>query len=314
MWLFVDALDECGKEDAIRVIECFKSLLAGSQIPEAAADPARFHIFFTCRHYPILTLEDTYEICLEDQTSGDISTLVHTKLAAFQKRTKSRIPALITDRASGVFLWASLVTDQVLTLDREGEGVTEIEEAVSAIPQSLEEVYTKFSETMGPMSLKLIRWLCFTIEPLSLYQFRWIMILDADCSYRSLQQYQPDKSSCSGRAKRKLQTLSCGLAEVTRMEHIQFIHQFVKDFYMQKGFSILDKTITSPSEAALAANFQLSRVCVRYLAMEEISQLVSPTTLGPNCFPLLITLQITGWRTRSSATQDLLRKKTFWRF
>jgi hypothetical protein len=74
--------------------------------------------------------------------------------------------------------------------------------------------------------------------------------------------------------KRQVQTLSRDLAEVTNAQVVQFIHQSVKDFFVEKGLSALDDSVTS-AEAAIRAHFRFSRICVRYLAMEEIGQATS---------------------------------------
>jgi hypothetical protein len=65
--------------------------------------------------------------------------------------------------------------------------------------------------------------------------------------------------------------LSRGLAEVSHAQTIQFIHQSVKDFFIEKGLPALDGCKTS-TEAALRAHFRFSKICIRYLAMEEISR------------------------------------------
>ncbi|RSL86750.1 hypothetical protein CDV31_016360 [Fusarium ambrosium] len=72
--------------------------------------------------------------------------------------------------------------------------------------------------------------------------------------------------------KRRIQTLSCGLAEVTSDAKVaQFIHQSVKDFFVEKGLSALDET-TKPDFIIGIAYHWLSRTCIRYLAMEEIGR------------------------------------------
>ncbi|KAJ4237548.1 hypothetical protein NW757_013249 [Fusarium falciforme] len=83
--------------------------------------------------------------------------------------------------------------------------------------------------------------------------------------------------------KRRVQTLSRGLAEVTSpvrqglfgregpigSGRVQFIHQSVKDFFVEKGLSALDET-AKPDFVVGIAYHRLSRTCIRYLAMEEI--------------------------------------------
>src|SRR5262249_7721022 len=81
------------------------------------------------------------------------------------------------------------------------------------------------------------------------------------------------------RMKRQVQTLSRGLAEVTPALVVQFIHQSVKDFFVEKGLSALDDSVTS-TEAAIRAHFRFSRICIRYLAMEEIGRSTSDEDSG----------------------------------
>src|SRR6185312_13244037 len=82
--------------------------------------------------------------------------------------------------------------------------------------------------------------------------------------------------SNNDRTKKQVQTLSCGLAEVIPSSGapvvpvVQFIHQSVKDFFVEKGLSILNESSRS-ADLVGKAHYQLSRTCVRYLAMEEIA-------------------------------------------
>ncbi len=172
IWIFVDALDECGKDNAVRLVEIFKSLLKGLQ----PISPVQFHLCFSCRHYPILTLDgDGFEICAEDENKEDIVTFVDDQLSTFRARS-STIPSLITERASGVFMWARLVVNQVLDLDREGVGLKNIQEAVYSIPRDLDTLYRQLIRGMEPTSLKLIQWICFAKRPLSLDELQWAMV------------------------------------------------------------------------------------------------------------------------------------------
>ena len=270
VWLFVDALDECGKDSAVTLVETFKTLL--KSIASQPVHLGQFHICFSCRHYPVVDLDEgMFKICAEDENAMDISTFVNGKLAAFRTRTSSTIPALVTKRASGVFMWARLVVERVLDLEREGAGLKTLEAAVRSHPPELDELYQQLIRDMDAASLKLVQWICFAFRPLSIDEMRWAMLIEADCSYQSLQacrsaeDYVPD----SVRMKRRVQTLSRGLAEVTHTQAVQFIHQSVKDFFAEKGLSALNggQTLT---EAAMRAHFRFSKICIRYLAMEEI--------------------------------------------
>ncbi|KAJ4200305.1 hypothetical protein NW759_015882 [Fusarium solani] len=271
LWLFVDALDECGQKNAVRLVREFKSLLQG--LPSTGS---QFHICFTCRHYPILDQTCQFEICLEDENGRDISTYVRARLSVSRELTASTIPDLITKHAQGVFIWAYLVVDQILDLDNGGAGLKKIEDEIYSIPPDLDDLYHGLIRNVDERaaSLKLIQWICFATRPLSLDELRWAMIVDADCQFKSLQKCQSTKDyiSDSDRMKRRVQTLSRGLAEVTSdAKVIQFIHQSVKDFFVEKGLSALDES-ANPDPVVGIAHHRLSRTCIRYLAMEEIGR------------------------------------------
>ncbi|KAH7176285.1 hypothetical protein EDB81DRAFT_897484 [Dactylonectria macrodidyma] len=273
VWLLVDALDESGEENAVNLAEEFKFLL--QRLPSSGLK--QFRICFTCRHYPILDLDGVFEVCVEKENRKDISIFVQDKLSSFRERTSSRIPELITNRANGVFMWAWLVVKQVLGLERKGAGWKEIETVILLVPQELDALYRELIRNMGSDSIKLVQWICFALRPLSLDELRWAMLVDADCPHRSLFECRTagDYPSDDDGMKRRVQTLSRGLAEITSdAKVIQFIHQSVKDFFVQKGLSALDESAKTNFVVGMA-HFRLSRICIRYLAMEEIDQSIN---------------------------------------
>lgn len=279
VWLFVDALDECGEGNAVELVGVFKSLLGS--LASQPAGRGQVRICFSCRHYPIVDVERSmFEICAEDGNANDISTFVDGRLAAFCTRTSSNtLPTLITERASGIFMWARLVVDRILDLERKGFELRKMQAAVRSTPEELNDLYRELVQDMKPASLKLVEWICFAARPLSLDELRWAMIIEADCPYQyeSLQAYQnaDEYVSDSVRMKRRIQTLSRGLTEVTPTRPVvQFIHQSVKDFFIEEGLLTLGGYKTS-TEAAIRAHFKFSKICLRYLSMEEIGQSTS---------------------------------------
>ena len=209
IWLFIDALDESGEKDAKGLVNEFKSLI--KTLP-----PTRYslRICFSCRPYPILYLDTTFnEICLEQENGDAIATYVNDRLSDFSWRTSSAIPKLIVDRANGIFLWALLVVNRVLELELKGEGLMMIEAEIRSIPPELNTLYQELARGMTSASLKLIQWICFATQPLSLDELRWAMVVDADCPHKSLQQCRDDFNYIRNNdvMDRKLKTLSCGL-------------------------------------------------------------------------------------------------------
>ncbi|KAH8729736.1 hypothetical protein BGZ61DRAFT_345615, partial [Ilyonectria robusta] len=292
VWLFLDALDESGEESAVKLVDGFQSLI--QTLPTIGLK--HFHVCFTCRHYPILEVDCAFEICAENENRKDISTFVHYKLSSFS----STIPDLITSRAQGIFLWAWLVVKQVLNLNRRGIKLDRIEAEVHLVPQELGDLFCELIRNMGPDSLKLIEWILFAMKPLSLDELLWAMIVETDCQHKSLHQCLSamDYSSNKAGMKRRLQTLSCGLAEVdSDGEIVQFIHQSVKDFFIKKGLSALNGSLSTakPDFVVGMAHYRLSRICIRYLAMEEIGLLASrDSSRWSSRFPFL-QYAMTSW-------------------
>ncbi len=88
----------------------------------------------------------------------------------------------------------------------------------------------------------------------------------------------PDECTCNVMETR-VKVLSRGLAETVRPSYdsvvVQFIHQSVKDYFVEKGLAALHKSLKpdeierSNDELVGIAHCQLSSICLRYLAMDE---------------------------------------------
>ncbi|KAF7554844.1 hypothetical protein G7Z17_g2610 [Cylindrodendrum hubeiense] len=270
--LFIDALDESGQTTAINIVEQFKSLL--QNLPPS---DSRIRICFTCRHFPILDWDYGLEITLEQENGTDIATYVKAKL----KNRNAQAINIIIDQAAGVFLWAHLVVHRVLQLEREGEGAR-IKAEIERIPSDLDALYDGLINDMNPTtrawSQMLIQWICFSRYPLSVDELRWAMAVEPHCSYKSLQQCRQSGNYASDNEtmERRIKARSCGLAETIGppdSRTVQFIHQSVKDFFINKGLSILNAFNSSQMLGVPvigSAHCNLSRTCICYLSMEEI--------------------------------------------
>ncbi|KAF3065402.1 Ankyrin repeat domain-containing protein 50 [Trichoderma lentiforme] len=279
VWLFVDALDECGEINAKDLVKKFKLLT--ERITPLSTYGNKLRICFSCRHYPILSSTALLEVCLERENRGDISTYVRSELFPYGESMSITIPDLIIDRASGVFLWAELVVKIVVDLGLNGDGPAKIMAAVHSIPKDLDELYKRLIHNMTPASLKLIKWVCFATRPLSVSELRWAMAVRADYSSLNACQNAEDYIPDDDCMKKQIVKLSRGLAEVTMGDDliVQFIHQSVKDFLIGRGLLELIKEITgdqiSPDVAIGMSHFELSKICIQYVAMEEITQLTN---------------------------------------
>ncbi|KAK2590289.1 hypothetical protein QQS21_012026 [Conoideocrella luteorostrata] len=215
----------------------------------------------------------------------EISSHARHILEEFQSLRDTGIPNFITEKANGLFIWARLVVDQALELDRRGKEQAAIQQRIRSVPPELDQLYRQLIEKMDERqdSLRLIQWVCFAIRPLSLDELRWALLIDPAPTPHSLEKYRSKDNWISNInvMKEQIQALSRGLVEVITLSNtqaVQFIHQSVKDYFIDKGISTLAELQnheTLKAEVEGCAHYQLSRICVHYLAMEEIGQLTS---------------------------------------
>ncbi|KAL8388997.1 hypothetical protein RB595_008875 [Gaeumannomyces hyphopodioides] len=241
--VYVDALDECGKETAISLLRKFENL------PEPHPASQRFHMLFTCRHYPILTHDTLFQIDPKDQNCGDITTFVCNELVTrgYDKQYP-RLGEHISSRANGIFLWAKLVYKRIESDILEGRASERaVMASIDKIPQKLEELYKGITQDMLQgrrlESLRLMQLICFSRSPLTLMTMRWAMIIASveRRSYALDYANDPDFIDTDDRMRLQVKALSHGLAEASggKFGSIQFIHQSLKDFFIESGLAIL---------------------------------------------------------------------------
>ncbi|VUC37866.1 unnamed protein product [Clonostachys rosea] len=257
---FIDALDECGQRPALDLIEYFRQILLS--LPSTSY---QIGICFSCRHYPIIPGNGGLEVVLEEENSEDISLFVKRSLLVNNNDLNDELFDLIIGRARGVFLWAMLVVREVSRMAIEGESMTTMQAEIARIPRGLFPFYEELvrSSKNHPAMLNLIQWLCFSGKPLNVEELQWALVVDPKSPMSTFEDYRASESFISSdRFESRIRTLSCGLVEV-RFLTVQFIHQSVREFFLDQGLSILDQG--EPDEAAAAAHCRMSLVCVQYM-------------------------------------------------
>ncbi|KAG4276859.1 hypothetical protein FPRO04_14258 [Fusarium proliferatum] len=214
VWVFVDALDESGAENAKLVIRHFKDVLQGP------SSRSQLHICFSCRHYPVQDWESGFEVHTEQENRQDIVTYTRTQLSGYKNPALSPLPDIIAQSSKGLFIWARLVVNQILDLDLEGNpnsAMEMISKSMDRLPQDLDAICTE--------------------RPLHLHELRWAMVIDADLPHESLENFKKSSeyTEDDNLMERRVKTLSNGLVEVissSAARTVQFIHQSVKDFFI----------------------------------------------------------------------------------
>ncbi|KAK1999116.1 hypothetical protein LX36DRAFT_633060 [Colletotrichum falcatum] len=265
--VFIDALDECGEEPAVELIDFLKLILS-----DLSSEGSQFSICFSCRHYPIIELDGGSTIHIDQENGRDIDAYVRTRLPSEQD---SDIQSLLSRRARGVFMWAHLVVNRVLHMKRNGKSTVKIMSEINRVSQKLDDLYYELLQGLDPEdrpgALRLAQWVCFSIRPLNTDELPWAMTIDPDNPDQTLEDCKrSDEFVSKDDVVKRVTSLSCGLAEVASSEKshvIQFIHQSVRDFFIERGLSALDGILGAAGSVAPTVNCCLFFQCIRYFKM-----------------------------------------------
>ncbi|KAI9890829.1 MAG: hypothetical protein M1814_003613 [Vezdaea aestivalis] len=278
--VYIDALDESGKESATELIEFFRRSI--SSIPQFES---HLKICFACRHYPILRLDEGFRICVEDENSAAISSYIRSELGHFEDL--SGISEDILKRSNGVFQWVKLVVKAASELKISGSNSKRIQRKVNEQPKSLFGIYENLVSEITPedlpRALLLAQWICFSIWPLSLQQHRFTPAFDIESPYSSFTAWQDSEDYVENDSSmiKVAANLLKGLVEVkikprswekTDVELLQFIHQSVRDFFVEGGgLNILG--MPSHESVVAASHCRLSRSCLKFFEFDQVQRI-----------------------------------------
>lgn len=280
--ILVDALDESGEENARELIEQFQETLA------AANDAGGvLKICFSCRHYPILTLEKGMTVTMETENQRDIEVFVKKLLRRLEGEA-SVVEKAILQKAEGVFQWAKLVAKQASDLHIKGKTVGQILLRIEDIPVSLKELYRSLliwsdepkDQEERKKALELFQWVLFAAGPFTLPLVRFVLDIDEQLKDTPLEEYLERVRSTGDedRVRRAVRTISRGLVEFRSLDGwysqeyyseqyaLQPIHQTVREYLLETGLQELQGSTAGCSIAD--PHYQIFKTTVRFLFLE----------------------------------------------
>jgi len=232
--IFVDALDECDKNQAAGMVCYFEELC-----DRARETQVRLQICFSSRHYPTVVIQKGIEVTLEDEIghADDIEHYIKSTLRLGKSKQAESLRSEILEKSSRIFLWVVLVLD-ILNAEYPHNSVSikKIRERLKEIPPKptdlLEMIIMRDRENLERLQACL-KWILFATRPLKpqeLY-FAIQLSLDKDCST-----FWDQEDVDLDQIKTFVISSSKGLAEVTRNKasEVQFIHESVRDFLLGK--------------------------------------------------------------------------------
>jgi hypothetical protein len=147
--IFLDGLDEY-EGDYHDLVECVNQLQALDNVKVCVS--SRPELEFTMR------FRDVKKLRLEDLNRGDIMSFVKHSFAKWgvDENTYTDFATKITERAEGVFLWASLVTQELAKAYATGEDEKQLQERLSALPRGLDTLFEQMLSKLGDSDISLL--------------------------------------------------------------------------------------------------------------------------------------------------------------
>ena len=294
--IFVDALDEAS--EAKEMVDYLKNLTE-----RASSAGTCLRVCFSCRHFPVLALDDVPKIYVESENHEDIASHVRQKLKGHfrdaDESERAQLEQEIIDKSSWIFQWAKLVIPIVTGSDGGGESIRKVRQNIAEMSGQLSGLYEHLLDNIEDKksATQLLQWVCFSQRPLSLDELRYAMIVDITNNFTSLKECESsvDFTQTNDQMKKKVNSLSGGLAETIEYgnrQTVRFIHHSVNDYLLKGGLSELDSSFLddvnhylhrsnsqslhssfSDNVVGLAlglAHFRLSRSCVKYILSKEL--------------------------------------------
>jgi ankyrin repeat protein len=252
VWI-IDALDEFAAEELEHLVGFLEDIVA-------TADTT-VRVCLSSRRYPNITAKDCLEVDMDVGSYVDVQKFLERKLNDAEKSyrvPKDSIRSLkiqLDDRADGVFLWARLTVEGLLSGIRNGDSLESMSETIKFTPSKLEDIYRELvSDIIAKGStvetIWLVQWVLYAERPLTLTEIRHALSCDHDIK-------DDDQMERWIKARaRDLIEIRPGKAQGMQAPKIvQFIHQTVKDYFFRLA-SLHE--LRTPFKGLSAGNAQLN--------------------------------------------------------
>lgn len=271
---FIDALDECPETEVRDMIEFFEDLGEST-----AEEHINMRVCFSSRHYPRVSIARCQHLMLDGQEGHqqDIEKYVQSKLKVRKSRTADDLKVAVQDKASGVFMWVVLVVRILNQESDHGKNNAALRSCLDRIPGRLHDLFQDIlhrgmadNEALVPM----LQWISFAKRPLTREELYFaVRHGQTDFDVARPWNFEEDDSEAMDLF---ILNASKGLAEPTggAKPTIQFIHESVRDYLRESGFSALDSELGINIQGS--THEYLKRCCHKALSAGVIERISLP--------------------------------------
>ena len=264
---FLDALDECNERQIRDMISFFEHVSLSND-----SGCIRFHICFSSRYYPHITIRKRLQLILEGQEghTQDMTNYTESELKIGHGKTAKQIRIELQEKAAGIFLWVVLVVE-ILNKQYDNGRVHALQRKLRDIPSDLyklfHDILTRDSQNRDDLLL-YIQWIFFARRPLGPEELYFAILSGVESP--SLSRWDPDEVSTDD-MKRFVLDLSKGLVEITKSKNpkVQFIHESVTDFLL-RGNGLGKVFVELESNLKGQSHEQLKRCCIDYMKIDVV--------------------------------------------
>ena len=261
---FIDALDEHegNHGDLIRVIR-------NSFIPKGAS-VVKVKFCLASRPDPAFT--NAFEICpgllVHEYTRNDVQWYARQQIASSillrdidpDMSELHKLTGEITQRANGVFIWVRIVIKELIDRFIDGSTISQLRDILSAVPEELKDLYQRSLSRVKPEyaleSYVMTQIVLCAANPQTL---KSLLVATDIALQRKVEPMSRDTM------ERRLRSRCGGLLEETSTSNeIQFLHQTVKTFFINRhhATSMFRHSSDSPSEDG---SYYMLKYCI-YIA------------------------------------------------
>ena len=185
-YLLLNALDESNKNGIRGVIHLFKRMTDSN---------ANIKVLLASR--PGLTISEElansrYHLVLEEENSKDIERTIITNLGFLRNSARAKsewVICYIVSRARGVFLWVSLLNNDIKRLEIEGWSTTDIRVRVEELPDSLVPYYQRITSHLAGQKVAyqyegkfFLHWIVYSERPMTIGELRDAIAINSKTS------------------------------------------------------------------------------------------------------------------------------------
>lgn len=278
VFLLVDGLDECSRDEVADVIDMCKSLGEGDR-------SSSMKLLFSSRPWPVPFGQEHAMVDLDFENRQSASTFIRHELVNFMsiKNRWQDIRFLLDEiqtKAEYNFLWLSF-TLSLLNLMSKGD--TKPSDQLISLPPTLEGTYKILTKELSeryddmlrsiPNAAQMLSWLALAIRPLSLLELEtalsWIqyIALPETVAESRVATQSLDIAKPLGIAER-LSESTGGMLRIIyahRGLEVRLIHESVKDFLLQRRMKELHVPPADISRGRSTVHLEMARTCLRYM-------------------------------------------------